>query len=209
MTYHEGETTASPVTYGPDGAINYSPAHLPGETKQRFGRSYVYYLPSLAVSEALSGTWNLMYESEASGESGDPFEGVQRLSVVLASAGNEGQTVRAGTLIYIGNDGLGYLADASAPETARVAGALVQPGVLGGSVEYARNAALDIFNTDGVIEGNPGTLIPNTYYYLSSTKPGQWTPTPDTTTEGTAVLQCGLALNVSRMAVEIQQPTFV
>jgi hypothetical protein len=205
MTYHEDSQI---VTEGPEGRINYSTPSTPGTTLQRFGRSYVYYQPSGSTTEIVSGTWNLMYESEADGDSNNPYEGVQRLSVIMANPNNEGRTLLAGTLIYIGNDGLGYLSKADAPETARVAGALIESSQMGSQAYYARNAVIDIFNTEGVIEGDPGTLIPNTYYYLSSTNAGEWTPTPDTTTDGLAVLQCGLAINVSRMAVEIQQATF-
>lgn len=211
MTYHEEENTPDTsqiVTQGPDGPISYSTPIRPGATLQRFGRSYVYYHPSDIIAEILSGTWNLMYESEAQGNSDNPYEGVQRLSVIMANPNNDEKVIFAGTLIYIGNDGLGYLSKADAPGTARVAGALLEPSQMGGQAYYARNAVIDIFNTEGVIEGDPGVLIPNTYYYLSSTNAGEWTPTPDTTTEGLAVLQCGLALNVSRMAVEIQQATF-
>ena len=191
-----------------DDPINYATPIRPGTTIQRFGRSYVYYFPGETLGEILSGTWNLMYENEESGQAADPNAGVQRLSVVMANPDGDDNIYRAGTLIYIGNDGLGYLSKADSPNTARVAGALLEPSPLGVTAFYARNAVIDIFNTEGVIEGNPGVLTPNTYYYLSSTVPGQWTPTPDTTTEGLAVLQCGQAIGPSRMAVEIQQSTF-
>ena len=203
MTYSGGQTFSDP-----DGDLNNSTPNRPGSTVTRFGRSYVYYFPGQSFNEVYSGTWNLMYEQGEAGGSNDPYEGIQRLSVILANPNNEDRVVRAGTLIYIGNDGLGYLAKADDPNTSKVAGALLEPSLLGAQAFYVRNAVIDIFNTDTVIDDNPGTLSPNTYYYLSSQNAGQWTATPDTTTEGLAVAQCGIAITVSRMAIEIEQPTF-
>lgn len=192
---------------GPNGAINSLFRSTEGTTLQRFGRSYVFFNPSLDVNDVMPGTWNLMYEDEASGGSTDPFAGVQQLQVVLANPDNSSTALPAGTLIYVGNDGLGYKSQANNPETAKVAGALLQASVPGTTALYARNAVIDIFDTATLIDGTYSTLIPNQYYYLSDTTAGNYTLAPDTTSIGQAVIQVGQAVSASRMAIETQQPT--
>ena len=191
---------------GPNGPINARSRSIPGETKQKFGRSYVAYNPS--NSDALPTTWNLMYEHEEEGGSGGAFEGIQVLEVVLAPDAEQTEAVRypAGTLIYIGTDGLGYRSKANSIDTAKVAGALLEPAFPNTTAKYARNAVIDIFNTD-IIDNDYVTLIPNSYYYLSATNAGNYTLDPDTTNPDYAVVQVGLGISVSRMAIEIQQPT--
>lgn len=193
---------------GPMGPINARTRALPGETRQRFGRSYVAYKPESEFADAMPSTWNLTYE-EADSDSGpsDPYDGVQVLDVVLANPSNSTEIYKPGTLIYVGNDGLGYRSSAANPDTAKVAGALLEAAAPGTTAKYARNAVIDIFETAGIIDGGYVTLIPNQYYYLSDQNAGSWTLTPNTTDTGVTVIQCGQAVSISRMAVEIQQST--
>lgn len=192
---------------GPNGPINAATRSVPGETVQKYGRSYVAYNPSVDVNNAMPSTWNLMYEAEAEGGTTDPYDGIQVLEVVLANPLNSTEQYAAGTLIYIGNDGLGYRSQADNPSTSKVVGALLQASFPGTTAKYARNAVIDIFDTASVIDDEYVTLIPNEYYYLSDLNAGNWTLTPNTTSENVTVIQCGQAVSISRMAVEIQQST--
>lgn len=207
MTYSPFQLTEEP---GPAGPINANSRATPGETKQRFGRSYVAYNPSVDVNNAMPATWNLMYESEEEGGGGNPFDGIQVLTVVLAPDPNisveNPSEYPAGTLIYIGSDGLGYRSKADNLDTAKVAGALLEAAFPNTTAKYARNAVIDIFDTS-IIDNNFVTLIPNQYYYLSAIQAGNYTLTPDTTNVEYAVVQVGLGISVSRMAIEVQQPT--
>ena len=185
--------------------INATTRAVPGDTKERFNRSYVAYKPESEYAEATPITWNLTYEDQTSNPTPpDQFAGIQILDVILANPNSETEPYNAGTLIYIGNDGLGYRSSASNPETAKVAGALLEDAPPGTTAKYARNAVIDIFDTN-VIDGDAPTLIPNQYYYLSDVQAGNWTLTPNTSTTGVTVIQCGQAVSISRMAVEIQQ----
>ena len=54
-----------------------------------------------------------------------------------------------------------------------------------------------------------GVLATGFTYYLSAVKAGNWTITPDTTTPGAVVIQCGVANDTNQMLVEIQPATEV
>ena len=84
----------------------------------------------------------------------------------------------------------------------------MQPGE---TVTYARNLLIDVFTPIEIIEddlGN-GLLAPGKKYFLSSTTAGMFTTTPDTSTPGKFVVECGMATDFNKMMVEIQSSTQV
>ena len=168
-----------------------------GDTKERFGRAYIYIVPS--ENEFEVGTWRVRIDDNGTfppGGGGGGGGGDAELSFTATVAADE-TTMNIGQLIYIDSQGLARKASASSTATAEVAGMIIDPGEPGQLCTFTRNEIGTIFNTTLYVDGAPALLTPGKTYYLSTT-PGNWTPTPDTTTPGAVVRSCGLAIDGSK-----------
>lgn len=191
----------------------------PGDTQERFGRSYIFVNPSPSISflrgneraeVGTVGTWRLSIDDEyiPGGGGDDPGGGEGIVANAVLGAGET--TTDIGCLLYIDDEGKARKAKANDPATARVVGAAMSVANSGDVVQYGTNLILDIFNTEPVVDNDIGGLFATGYsYYLSAVNAGNWTLSPDTTTEGSVVIQCGQATDTNRMLVEIQTPTEV
>ena len=193
----------------------------PGDTQERFGRSYIFVNPDPSITflrglpyvgnVGTVGTWRLSIDDEyiPGGGGDDPGGGGEGTVANAVLAAGEA-TTSIGTLLYIDNEGNARRAKADDIATSRVVGAAMTVANAGGVVKYGTNLILDVFNTEQVVDNDIGGLFArgNTYY-LSAVNAGNWTLTPDTTTEGRVVIQCGNAIETNRMLVEIQTPTEV
>ena len=186
-----------------------------GDLKVRFTRSYIFLNPDPEVSFTgftragslgTVGTWRLSVDDEDDGPD-NPDEESKGTTGTALVAGDQ-PNIAVGNLLYLGNDGLARLADASDPDKSVVVGAALNTAAAGDVVTWARNVIADIFNTAAVVDNDTGgVFITGFKYYLSSENPGNWTLTPDTTTPGVVVLECGQSSNTNQMVVEIQTST--
>ena len=181
-----------------------------GETKIRFGRSYVYINPDTSVStpeNSRVGTWRLNRDSQSEGGGDGPVvEGALGfLAEVLESGG-----ILEGQLVIIDSNGI-RLAKADNLNTAIVAGVAIQDGALGDNITVTRNETIDFFNVSGLVDGGGvgGYLETGANYYLSAANAGNWTPVPDIATGGYVVAQVGTATGPNAMSIEIQPPLVI
>ena len=178
----------------------------PGDTKERFGRSYIYLIPSENNFEP--GTWRLRVDDNGT----PPIDGGGGGDVDLSSrtvvAADETLMV-VGQLVYVASDGVLRKADASSIATGDVAGMVIVGAGPGEFCTHTRNETRDIFSVSTLVDGGPGLLTPGASYYLSAVTPGNWTTTPDTTTPGAVVRPCGYAIDTNKMAIEIQNATVI
>ncbi len=177
----------------------------PGDTKERFGRSYIYLVPSGNVFDV--GTWRVRIDDEGTPPVDGGGGGEADLSFRAVVAADE-TTMDVGHLIYIDSIGQARKADASSMATADVAGMVTVSGEPGTLCTFTRNEVKEIFNVAALVDGAPPLLTPGETYYLSSS-PGKWTTTPDTTTPGAVVRPCGLAFDNNSMSIEIQNATVI
>lgn len=181
-----------------------------GDTKDRFGRQYVYLNPDPSTegtTAAAVGHWRLAVDDTGTPPVDGGGGGNTDLSF-RAPVAADSPAVGVGNLVYIDSAGDMRLADASSYETSVVAGMAVTAGNPGELVNFTRNEIETIFNISTLIDGSPSFLEPGEMYYLS-TNPGKWTTTPDTTTAGAAVRVCGTAVSQNDMSVEIQIATVI
>ena len=188
-----------------------------GDTQTRFGRSYIFVNPDPSVSflegrqrntaAGTIGTWRLAIDDEYVPDGGGGGGGGGSGTVKNATVALDSPAVAIGNLLYMKDNGSVALAKADSIDTSVVVGAATTAAAPGSSVTFATNAIVDIFNTGAVIDNDITLLARGFAYYLSAENAGNWTLTPDTTTEGTVVIQCGLAVDTNQMLVEIQTPT--
>lgn len=179
---------------------------LPGDTKDRFGRQYVFLNPP-PNGLGTVGTWRLRVDDTGT----PPIDGGGGGDVDLsfrAVVAPGSPDIKTGNLIYLNNLGQIELASAASITTAAVAGMAIEGKSAGEICEFTRNETKDIFNVALVVDGAPVSLDPGITYFLSTT-PGNWTTTPDTTTAGAVVRSCGLALDTNKMTIEIQTATVI
>ena len=175
-----------------------------GETKTRFGRSYIYLNPPINGNTSGQGTWRLTSEDNASGTTE-----VSDL-VFEATVASDEPTVAANQLLYLDSSGRARLADASSITTAKVVGISTGASSANNLVSYVTTVSTTINNVNTVVDNvTTGVLTPGAYYYLSDTNPGNLTTTPDTTTAGNVVIQVGMAAEYNKLIVEIQQPVVI
>ena len=182
-----------------------------GETKDRFGRSYIYLNPSpTTFSEPqFSGTvgcWRLRVDDTSTPDPGGGGGGGGDAD--LSVTGTAAVNIEPGQLLYLNGSNQLDLASASSITTANVVGMAKAAAAAGEDCTYTRNVAEDFFYAGTLVDGTPGNLTPGTVYYLSTT-PGNWTATPDTTTSGAVVRSCGLAVDIGKMSIEIQVATVI
>ena len=172
-----------------------------GETKTRFGRSYIWLNPDDTQGP---GNWRLTTEDVDDGDESQPSDFYS-----AAIVRSDTPTIAENQLIYIDDVGRAGLADASAIATGRVAGVAVSSSVANAQVTYTRNQPIDITNVSTVVDGAPASLEPGRYYWLSATNPGNYTRTPDTATSGAVLVQVGMAFSGNEFTIEIQNPVVI
>ena len=177
-----------------------------GDTKDKFGRSYIYLNPAAASGDTVGtvGTWRLRVDDIGTPPDGGGGGGIADLSATAIAGVNIG----AGQLVRINSSGNLELADASSISTATVAGMAMETKTAGAACKYVRNMVEDFFYASQFVDTTPTNLTPGTTYYLSTT-PGNWTTTPDTTTAGAVVRSCGVAVDTDKMSIEIQSATVI
>ena len=178
----------------------------PGDTKERFGRSYIYLIPSENNFEP--GTWRLRVDDNGTPPIDGGGGGEADLSSRTVVAADE-TAMSVGQLVYVAGDGTLRKAVASDVATADVAGMVIEAANPGEICTHTRNEVKDIFNVSALVDGAPGLLTPGASYYLSAVTPGNWTILPDTTTAGAVVRVCGYAIDTNKMAIEISNATVI
>lgn len=177
----------------------------PGDTKERFGRQYIYLIPGGNPFEV--GTWRVRIDDQGTPPVDGGGGGEADLSFRAVVALDE-TTMDVGHLVYIDNEGRARKASAASLATADVAGMIIETAEPGELCTFTRNEVKSIFNISSLVDGGASLLTPGDSYYLSTT-PGKWTPTPDTTTPGAVVRPCGLAFDTNQMSIEIQNATVI
>jgi hypothetical protein len=176
----------------------------PGDTKDRFGRSYIYLIPG--DNNFAIGTWRVRVDDQGTPPiDGDPEKSDLSYRAVVAA---DESPMDVGHLIYIDSVGQARKASATSITTADAAGMVIEAAQPGESCKFTRNEVKEIFNVAGLVDGSPSLLTPGESYYLSK-NPGKWTTTPDTTTPGVVVRPCGLAFDENSMSIEIQNATVI
>ena len=176
-----------------------------GDTKERFGRSYIYLIPSGNPFDV--GAWRVRIDDEGTPPVDGGGGGEADLSFRAVVAVDE-TAMDVGNLIYIDSVGNARKASASSITTADVAGMVTVAGTPGNLCTFTRNEVKELFNVSSLVDGGPSLLTPGENYYLSK-NPGKWTTTPDTTTAGVVVRPCGLAFDTNSMSIEIQNATVI
>lgn len=193
---------------------------VPGDTQERFGRSYIFINPDPTIqflrgrerssTAGTVGTWRLSLDDEyvPGGGGDDPTGGSGTVATAQLAVDSGGCVI--GNLLYIDSSGLARKAKGDDMATSNVAGVAMEAKAAGDVVKYGTNIVIDIFDTALVTDNDIGGLFAvGNSYYLSSVNEGNWTVAPDTTTVGSVVVQCGIAINTNQMLVEIQDRTEV
>ena len=167
-----------------------------GDTKIEFGRAWIYLQPTGQGP----GTWRLTGDDNVVNPNQNTSEFL--FTATMAS----GNIAQVGSLLYLTSTGQAALADASSLSTARIAGAATTAATGGTTVTYTSSLPITSLSASAVVDGSPANLTPGTLYYLSSTTPGNYTTTPDTTTAGSVLIQAGVALDTNEMNIEISAP---
>ena len=176
-----------------------------GDTKERFGRSYIYLIPTGNAFDV--GTWRVRVDDVGTPPVDGGGGGEADLSFRAVVAIDE-TAMSVGHLIYLDTDGRARKASASSVATADVAGMVIAAATPGNLCTFTRNEVKEIFNVADLVDGGPALLTPGESYYLSKNA-GKWTTTPDTTTTGVVVRPCGLAFDTNSMSIEIQNATVI
>ena len=178
-----------------------------GDTKDKFGRSYIYLNPATAGGDNVGtvGTWRLRIDDTGTpADPGGGGGGTTDLSVTAIAAVD----IDAGQLVRVNSSSQLVLADATSFANSVVAGMALETKIAGAECKYTRNVVEDFFYAGLYVDGSPTSLTPGITYYLSTT-PGNWTATPDTTTTGAVVRSCGVAAAGDKMSIEIQSATVI
>lgn len=181
-----------------------------GDTLVRFGRSYVYLNPEDSGGTPINarvGTYRLAVDDEYDGGG----EGEEIDIPGTTGTGTVDPTEDAvilNELLYFGDNGNLFKAKADSVTTSNVVGVALETAAPGETVTFGTNVKIDIFDVASVVDDNvSGILSRGATYYLSAVNKGHWTLTPDTTTPGNAVIQCGVCSGTNAMLVEIQALT--
>ena len=168
-----------------------------GEFRNRFNRNYIWVIPD----NLGPGTWRLTADSEEA-EPPTPDDFFQ------ATVDSNSPTVLEGQLVYITPSGTAALASSSSIATGRPVGVAANSATPNSLINIAANKVVSITNISVVVEGAPAQFEVGRYYWLS-TEPGKFTRDPDTTTSGSVLIQCGLAVSTSEIQIEIQKPLVI
>ena len=173
-----------------------------GDTKTLYGRNYVQSNPNDTVGPAV---WVLTARDLLGAGADDDTQIAYGSGVLSLSSA----VVLRGNLVYMKTNGELEAAQANSLATGVPVGVALSGANPGQTVNFTTNVRLDFANANLVVYGSTSALTPGATYYLSSINPGQWTTTPDTTTPGVTVVQCGQAVDTDFMAIEIQQALVV
>ena len=176
-----------------------------GDTKDRFGRSYIYLNPETTSGDTVGtvGTWRLRIDDTGTPSGGGGDDGPDLTVTAVAAV-----DIAAGQLVRVNSSSQLILADATSFANSVVAGMAIESKLAGAECKYTRNVVEDFFYAGLYVDGSPTNLTPGITYYLSTT-PGNWTATPDTSTTGAVVRACGVAAAGDKMSIEIQSATVI
>ena len=172
-----------------------------GETKVRFGRSYVFLNPGSTPADL--GTWRLTDE-----DVDDPGPDPDASALIESGVVAGGVTIANTQLLSMNPSGQLVLADASSQTAANVVGVALSAGSPGDTISYTRNQAVTLIDRANIID-NATELEIGKYYFLSAVNPGCYTRTPDTATTGAVLVQIGIAINTSDIMIEIQPEVLI
>ena len=172
-----------------------------GETKLRFGRSYIFLNPGSTPADL--GTWRLTAE-DTDTPGPDPDASALIEEGVVAG----GVTVANSQLLSMNATGQLVLADASSQTAGNVVGVALSNGSPGDTISYTRNQAVTLVDRAALID-DASDLEVGKYYFLSAVNPGCYTRTPDTTTTGAVLVQIGMAISPSDILIEIQPEVLI
>ena len=177
-----------------------------GDTKDRFGRSYIYLNPETTSGDTVGtvGTWRLRIDDTGTPSGGGGGDDGADLTVTAIAAVD----IAAGQLVRVNSSSQLVLADATSFANSVVAGMAMETKLAGAECKYTRNVVEDFFYAGLYVDGSPTNLTPGITYYLS-TPPGNWTATPDTSTTGAVGRSCGVAAAGDKMSIEIQSATVI
>lgn len=140
------------------------------------------------------------------------YRGVIDAINALESFGNRGSgvvasnsTIAQGDLLYI--DSNGYLKPALANniDTAIVVGAALSSASAGETVTYGRNMSIKLTDIPNSVDNSPSALVPGSRYFLSYSNDGNYTTTPNNTTQGAIVACVGTAVSTTEITIEIDK----
>ena len=140
------------------------------------------------------------------------FRGVIDAINALESFGNRGNgnvatgsTVAQGDLVYIDSNGELQPARANTIDTAIVVGAALSSANAGEKLTYGRNMTVKLNDIANSVDGSPSALVPGSRYFLSHTNAGNYTTTPNNTTQGAIVACVGTAVSTTEITIEIDK----
>lgn len=187
-----------------------------GDTEVRFGRSYIFIdpIPQTVLLKntpaSTVGTYRLSLDDEYINSDDGGGSGPNGAATTTAQIMNGEGIIKVGTLLYA--DSVGRVGRAIANDSMKsvVVGVALEEKNEGETITYGSSLVFDIFATADVVENDLGGLLATGFhYYLSPNEAGKWTTTPDTTTEGSYVVQCGTAIGTNRFMVDILDRTEV
>ena len=181
-----------------------------GETRTRFGRSYVWLLPNSSINNlpdaANHGVWRLNTDDDwiTSNTSGATVSFDALLDSSVSS-------IQIGQLVYVTSTGTVALASAQSIATAKVAGVATNTASAGQTVTVGTNCTVLVPDLSVCVDNTTSSsnFTIGNFYYLSAVTAGNWTATPDTTPAGRVVIPCGVAVEDHRLAVDIETSTVV
>lgn len=172
-----------------------------GATKTVFGRKYVYMNPDQAIGP---GCWRLA-DSPSGATAND--EAASSSVYGQATVADDSPLIEQGMLVRLSTTGKAYPALATTAENARVVGVAMDRTVSGQVVRFTTNTSFEIFNADKITDEGSLFLEIGLPYYLSSESAGKWTLNPSSNSHDYLTLQCGIAVDMYHMSVDIQTPS--
>lgn len=147
------------------------------------------------------GTWRLTADDpEVAPPTPDEF--------FQANVDSNSPTILEGQLVYITPSGTAAQASSTSITTGRPVGVAANTATANSLINIAANKVVSLTDVSVVVEGAPAQFEVGRYYWLS-TEPGKFTRDPDTTTSGSVLIQCGLAVSSSEIQIEIQKPLVI
>jgi hypothetical protein len=181
-----------------------------GETKTKYGRSYVYLKPNTSINNlpeaANLGIWRLNTD--------DDWITTNSIGATVsfdALLDNSVSSIEIGQLVYLTSTGTVRLANASSIATAVVAGVATNTANAGQTVTVGTSTSILVPDLSVCVDGatSSSSLTIGAAYYLSSLTAGNWTATPDTTTTNKVVAPVGFAVASNRLSLDVDNTTIV
>ena len=174
-----------------------------GDTKNVFGRSYIYRNPNTGLGP---GVWALSSKDLVPVDEDDDVETISGSAVYDV---NSPVSAQRGTPLAFTSIGTLIPAIATSLSDASVVGLALNSTNPGQTVSFTSDADLTFTGIAGITDEGNATFQVGAKYYVSSINPGNFTTTPDTTTPGNVVIVVGTALDTDRIAIEISQPVVI